>query len=221
MMAAVLVVAGLAVGLAVGLGGSHATTTSASSAPSAASSSVTPTVSATPITSAFPKAPPFDFHVLKSSPVRGSPRTRVKVVREGTRRAVRNIRDEMSRMYRLAFLDPADWRHDRYGPAFQLFTGDARETARKHVTLLTLGRDAGKRFSAVASAHGTLKIQVLLSRGGHPFTAVATADFRARAVRASGGTTLVHSLGSYFLRPSKHGWLIFGFQVHRKDHPVA
>ena len=27
--------------------------------------------------------------------------------------------------------------------------------------------------------------------------------------------------GSYFLRPSKHGWLIFGFQVRRKDHPAA
>ena len=159
--------------------------------------------------------------MLKFGPVRGSRRTGAKAVREGTRRAVHSIREDLDRMYRLAFLEPADWQHGRYGPAFRFFTGDARDSARRHTSLLTLGPDAGKRFSGVASAHGTLKIQVLLSRGGHPFTAVATADFRARAIRVSGGETVVHSLGSYFLRPSKHGWLIFGFQVRRKDHPAG
>jgi hypothetical protein len=218
-IAAVLVVAGLVVGLVLALGGGHGTTTGASPAPNRTTPTPTPTLR--PTAALPPRAPSFDFRVLKSTPVRGSSRTRIKKVRHTTRRAVQNIRDDLGRMYRLAFLVPADWQHDRYGPAFQLFAGTARSTARAHPTLLTLGPDAGKRFSRVASASGTLKIRVLLDRGGHPFTAVATADFRARAVRTAGGATLVHSLGSYFLRPSKHGWLIFGFQVRRKDHPAA
>src|SRR5207247_3224792 len=110
------------------------------------------------------------------------------------RRAVGNIRDELGRMYRLAFLVPADWRHDRYGPAYRFFAGDARVSARSHARLLTLGPDAGGRFDRVVSAHGTLKVQVLLDRGGHPFTAVARADFRARAARTGGGATLVRSI---------------------------
>jgi hypothetical protein len=167
------------------------------------------------------KAPEFAFRVLKFSPVRGSRHTRVKAVRDNTRRAVHNIRDDLGRMYRLAFLEPADWQHDRYGPALQVFAGDARTLARKHVTLLTLGPDAGKRYSNVASANGTLKVQVLLGKGGQPFTAVVTVDFRAKALKTSGGAMLVHSLGSYFLRPSKHGWLIVGFHVRRKDHPAG
>jgi hypothetical protein len=217
---AAVAVAGLVVGIVVGLGGHGERPRPVRRFP-AASPTVTPTPAATRSTSAPAKAPAFDFRVLKFTPVRGSPRTRVKVVRERTRGAVRHIRDELGRMYRLAFLDPADWQHDRYGRAFRFFAGEARTAALRHATLLTLGPDAGRRFERVASARGTLKIRVLLDRGGHPFTAVATADFRARAVRTAGGATLVHSLGSYFLRPSRHGWLIFGFQVHRKDRSAT
>ncbi len=220
-IAAGLAVAGLVVGLVIALGGHGQEPRAVPSVSEASPSSPAPTVTTHSTPSPLvPPVPSFHFRVAKFTPVKGSSRTPVAVVRRVTRRAVGNIRDGLERMYRLAFLVPADWQHDRYGPAFAFFSGDARTSARKHTSLLTLGPDAGRRFEAVASARGTLKIQVLLDRGGHPVTAVATVDFRAKAVRTAGGTTLVHSLGSYFLRPSKHGWLIDGFEVRRKDHPA-
>jgi len=217
---AVVAVAGLAVGLILALGGDGATP-----GPVAVSSGASPTVSPTPTIpiSPVPPAPPtpsFEFRLLKFAPVRGSTRTRLNVVREVTRRAVHNIRDELGRMYRLAFLDPAGWQQARYAPVFRFFAGDARTSARGHVRLLTLGPDAGRRFERVTVPGGSLKVKVLLDRGGHPVTAVANASFHARATELEGGMVLVRSEASYFLRPSKRGWLIFGFEVRRKDHPV-
>jgi len=215
---AILAAAGGVAGLVVALGG-HGELPRRIPALSATAPTATPAPSTTSSSPAPLTAPTFDFRVAKSAPVRGSSHTRVKVVRTRTRRAVRSIRVALTRMYRLAFLVPAAWQHDRYGPIYRFFAGDARASARSHTRLLTLGPDASRLFDRVVSAHGTLNVQVLLDRGGHPFTAVARADFRARAARTGGGTTMLRSIGSYFLRPSSHGWLIFGFQVHRKDRP--
>src|SRR5436190_255179 len=106
-LAAALIVVGLVAGLVLALGGNGTAPLPAASAPATTAGEPSAPVPS-PTTSAPVTAPEFAFRVLKFGPVRGSRRTGAKAVREGTRRAVHSIREDLDRMYRLAFLDPAD-----------------------------------------------------------------------------------------------------------------
>ncbi|MFN2545166.1 MAG: hypothetical protein ABR600_11460 [Actinomycetota bacterium] len=131
--------------------------------------------------------------------------------------AALHIEQTLDTLYLTGFLDPNTWVTGRYGGAWQLFTPDAVRTARTDDATLTLGPDAGRMYSAVRPHAGQLQVRVLMDRLGHPSTAVAVVSFSARALRKDGARGVIRSAGHYFLRPSSHGWLIYGYDVNRDD----
>ena len=122
----------------------------------------------------------------------------------------------MERVYTYGFLDRAAPSSRLLG----LFTGAARRQARRHPRTIALGYRA-RRLPALRQQHGTLRVRTLFSPQNHPVTSLAIARFRAIGRLRGGGRLLVRSLGTFFLRPSKHGWVIYGFQVRRHDRRKA
>src|SRR5205085_10395880 len=112
------------------------------------------------------------------------------------------------------------WRTAHYGDAWRLFSGSVAGTVRKEEATLTLGARAGSRFDSVIPRTGRAAVRVLMDRLGHPLTAVAAVTFAARGMQTNGGRRLIRSAGHYFLRPARHGWAIYAFDVTRSDQPI-
>jgi hypothetical protein len=142
-------------------------------------------------------------------------------VHRATQRTSTAIKRRFDALFRMTYVDPRRWRSAKYEKAFQtFFGGQVRPVAAERRQKLTLGPDAGTRFTAVREAVGLLRVNVLIGAGGGPVTALVRATFKERAVRTNGGTTLIVSDGTYYLQPSKHGWVIDAFQVGRHDHAL-
>jgi hypothetical protein len=118
----------------------------------------------------------------------------------------------------MAFINPRSWQRGDYRVALSVFGGHTRPLARKHLRILTLGLDAGRRFERVTSSRGRLKVNVLIAPNTAPATASVHAVFQERAVPKQGRATIIVSDGHYFVRPTKHGWVIEAFEVRRHDH---
>jgi hypothetical protein len=131
-----------------------------------------------------------------------------------------DIRDVLDRMYKLAFLDPINWKAGNYANVFGFFDiGAAAGRAKADANTLTLGPGAGGKFSDVQPAGGTLSVQVLVDKGGQPVSATASVVFRARATGTGGSGDIVVSKGQYFMHILEGGWSIFGYSVARDDRP--
>ena len=163
------------------------------------------------------ETPEFEFRLRGTEAIQTSPEEA-----EGSQAAAEAAADEialtMSRMYSLAYLDPANWRAGVYEPVLEFFAADARQSASEDGGALTLGPDAGQRFVEVLPQGGNLEVQVLLDPAGEPFTAVARTKFAARADGSDGTGTVVTSRGHYFLSIGDEGtWTIYAYKVKRSE----
>jgi hypothetical protein len=187
-----------------------------------ASGSGTPPVtsSVAPSASTESRPPPFRFRLVGIHP---SPTAKLRKpkARRIARHAAQRIRDRFDTLFRMAFVNPSAWRRGRYGLALRLFGGHVRPLAAKHLRILTLGLDAGRRFESVRYPRGQLKVNVLIAPNATPATASVHAVFQVHAVPKRGPVTLIVSDGHYFVRPGKHGWVIDAFEVRRKDHRAS
>ena len=132
------------------------------------------------------------------------------------RHAARNIRKTLTDLYVNGFVDPNSWRRGRFGELWSLFTKEALPQARAEVETLTIGSDANDLYEAVHPKGGVLKVRVLLDRGGHPSTAVASVDFFARGNTGERFVS-ISSAGQYFLRPQHNEWSIYAYELRRDD----
>lgn len=125
----------------------------------------------------------------------------------------------MDDLYTTAFLDPEAW--DDYGPVWELFDPNARDTAERSEAVLTLGPTASDTYERVTSPTGKVSVKVLMDRNDQPATAVAIVDFTAEAEGKDGTNTEIVSQGQYFLRRSGSAWTIYSFSVARDDQLVV
>ena len=127
----------------------------------------------------------------------------------------------VTRLYRDAFLDPANWRTGTYGSLLLAFAPAAKTQARKDVRVMTAGGGAGDAYDAITPRHSTIATTVLLDRSGRPAIVLASARFRALGRTIAGtSNTRFDSAGRFFFEHTGHGWKIVSFDVRRHDRPV-
>jgi hypothetical protein len=168
-----------------------------------------------------PQTPEFEFKLVSVTPVAGAEHTKGDPDAVA-KKAGDGIRLVLDRMYALAFLDPNDWKNGNYASVFGFFDrGAAAKRAEADVSTLTLGTDAGRRFSDVQPAGGTLSVRVLVDEAGIPVSASAAVQFKARATGSQGPSELVSSTGYYFMHILEGGWTIFAYSISRDDKTIS
>ena len=167
------------------------------------------------------QTPPFAFRLVGASAIPGMPHAKADVLRPAATKAGREIRTVLNRMFALAFLDPVNWKNGDYENVFGFFDlGAAQRRATADVETLTLGKDAGDRFTDVRPAQGVLRVRVLLDPKGNPTFATAITVFKARATSRKGPSRLIVAKGQFFMHILEGGWTISAYDVTRGDHPV-
>jgi len=175
------------------------------------------------------RTPPFRFAIGRSGayptaaikirrPVRTDPVLRLRgASKVASRRAIASI----TRLYRGAFLDPADWRTGTYGSLWRDFASAARARARRDVRVLTAGAAAGDAYVAIVPRRSLISTTVLLDRKGKPVMVVASARFRALGRRVTGSSnTRFDSSGRFFFERVGGSWRIVSYDVRRSDERV-
>jgi hypothetical protein len=131
--------------------------------------------------------------------------------------AANDVKDALAQFYEQAFLTKDNWSQADYAAAWASIVPESRAAAQRDVDLLTLGKDAPSTYSSVAFGSGDVSVQVLLDENAQPKSAIASVHFNAEAKQKDGGSTAVRSVGRYFLRPEGDKWMIYGYQIRRKD----
>lgn len=158
----------------------------------------------------------FDLRKVRAVPV--GDRSAAQLQDEADQ-AAEAVKATMDRLYVAAFVDEDAW--GSYDDAFALFQGPAVDGAREDVDALTLGATAADDYEGVADPAGTLEVTVLTNERDAAVTAIALVRFHADAELSAGGSSRVTSEGSFFLRPTDDGWLIFGYRVDREAEAAA
>jgi hypothetical protein len=127
----------------------------------------------------------------------------------------------VSRLYTEAFLDSANWGTAQYESVWSLFDEGAAEAGRADLEVLTAGSAASDRFTRIDPIAGEIAVTLLLDDTGEPSIAVASVTFEARATAVDGQVTDLISSGSYFLRSTPQGWMVFSFRVDRDDRDAS
>jgi hypothetical protein len=167
------------------------------------------------------ETPAFAFKLLGAQAIPGMPHAKPDVLRAASTKAGNEIKTVLDRMFALAFLDPQNWKKGNYDNVFGFFDlGAAQARAKADVAALTLGTDAGNRFSDVRPSQGVLRVRVLLDQHASPTFATAIVVFKATATGKDGSKELVVSQGQYFMHILEGGWTINAYEVTRGDHPV-
>ena len=163
--------------------------------------------------------PEFAFKLEKTLPlsVNEGSKSEPSVAAEDVATAVVPV---MNELYREAFLNPGDWKHNSYDSVWALFDESAAAQAQTDVDVLTAGTAAGDSYDSVIPDSGRLTIKVLLDKKDQPATAVAIVTFKAEAAGVDGQNTLMNSSGQYFLREIDGGWLVYSYKVVRDDEIV-
>ena len=165
---------------------------------------------------ASPVPAAFRFHVTHRGVVRVGELSRRD--RRIAARATAAVRSVITDLYVSSFLDPAAWGSGDYGDVLALFGRGAQDEARRRLSVLTAGVDAGDRFDQIVARPATLGLQLMTDRGGATILISATARFRAVA-RGEDEARSLRSDGRFVLERIDGRWRIVGFDVTRSDRP--
>ncbi len=156
-----------------------------------------------------------NFHLKQVTPTTiGNPGSKTDA---SSQKAATDVKDALAQFYEQAFLTKDNWSQADYAAAWASLVPESRAAAQRDVDLLTLGKDAPSTYSSVAFDSGDVSVQVLLDENAQPKSAIASVHFNAEAKQKDGGSTAVRSVGRYLLRPEGDKWMIYGYQVRRKD----
>jgi hypothetical protein len=160
-------------------------------------------------------APTIDFRLKQVTPTTiGNPPAQTG---ESSQKAANDVTKALAQFYEQAFLTKDNWDQADYAAAWASVVPESRAAAQRDVDLLTLGKDAPSTYSSVAFGTGDVSVQVLLDDNAQPKSAIASVHFNANAKEKNGSTRAVRSVGRYFLRPEGDKWMIYGYQIRRKD----
>lgn len=133
--------------------------------------------------------------------------------------AAEAVKATMDELYFDAYVDRDAW--GSYDAAYALFQEPAAGSAEADADVLTLGTTAPAAYQAISRPEGTLSVVVLTNDRNVAVSAIAKVSFHADAELKGGGTTLIRSSGSFFLRPAEDGWLIFAYRVDRDEEAAS
>ena len=167
----------------------------------------------TPGGSGASSAPPVGDFSFTVREVKVVPTGKTAGVNQQAHTAAKSIERTMDALYFTGYLDPSAWQSGNYDDAWKLFAQQAQAQARKDAPTLTLGSDAGSKYSTVGEGPNTAFVKVLMDPAGHPTTAVVKVRFTAKGTGKDGTTSLITSSGDYFLIPGSGGWKITGYDV--------
>jgi hypothetical protein len=143
-------------------------------------------------------------------PLRGAPK-------DASNRAIAAV----TRLYRGAFLDPANWQSGSYGSLLREFARTAKAQAGKDIRVLTAGPAAGDAYVAIAPRPSKVTTTVLLDRTGKPAIVFATTSFRALGRTITGSSnTRFDSAGRFFFERVGGSWKIVSYDVRRRDAEI-
>jgi len=156
--------------------------------------------------------------IRSRKPVRTDPLLRLG---EASKLASKHAIASITRLYRSAFLDPANWRDGTYESLWRDFARAARAQARKDVRVLTAGATAGEAYDAIVPRPSAINTRVLLDRKGKPAMVLVSARFRALGRRVAGSSnTRFDSAGRFFFQHVGGSWKIVSYDVRRSDQRV-
>jgi hypothetical protein len=135
------------------------------------------------------------------------------------RRAAGRIETVLNGLYTVTFADKGYW--GDYGDAWGFFEENAAEGAEADVDVLTLGAEANDVYDTITPEDTTLTITVLTNERARPISAIAEVAFAASTALGDGTATTVVSEGSYFLRPTEDGWVIYAYRVARDEDAAS
>jgi len=171
----------------------------------------TPTPSPSPTKHRPPPRARFELKRLPS--VSGSRHPKQRKVRARAKTAALHIEHVIENVYTYAFLDrtrPAWW-------LLRQFAAVARHQFRIRPRTDTISPFGGQLKDGLHQLHSTLKVRTLFAPNNHPASAIAVVYFQATGRLRTGTRLVVRSRGTFFLKPGKHGWRIYGFEVQRRD----
>ncbi|HEX9376174.1 MAG TPA: hypothetical protein VGB19_08050 [Actinomycetota bacterium] len=169
-----------------------------------------------PLPSPGEQTPEFHFKLRSTKVI---PVVTGKKKSSGAKDDVAEVKDRLSTMYALAFLDPTRWQPGDYETVYGFFSlGDTAASAKRDTEVLTLGANAGDTFESVKPKYGALVVRVLTDKTGVPFTISAKADFTAIGDQKNGKTMVIKSHATYILQSGEGGWVIVGYKAKRTDH---
>ncbi|MGE5225582.1 MAG: hypothetical protein ACM3OO_01775 [Planctomycetaceae bacterium] len=116
-----------------------------------------------------------------------------------------------------AFLDPANWQTGDYQGAFATFTPHAAAEATKRTEVLTAGAGAGDVFTTIEPKKGDVGVQVLVDRGGNPYSAIGVVTFAAEGTRKDGSGVTMLTKGQFTLQHLDGAWKVVAFEVGRRN----
>jgi hypothetical protein len=161
-------------------------------------------------------APPVGNFAFTVREVKVVPTGKTAGVKQQANTAAKSIERTMDALYFTGYLDPSAWQSGNYDEAWKLFAQQAQAQARQDEPTLTLGSDAGSKYSAMGEGPNTAFVKVLMDPAGHASTAVVTVKFTAKGTGKDGTKALITSSGDYFLIPGSGGWRITGYDVKQR-----
>jgi hypothetical protein len=170
-----------------------------------------------PVVTPPASVPKFDFSIKQTEtfPTNATDPGKLQSATDSTAKAVAA---RLSDMYQWAFLDPGNRSDGSYDEVWRYFTPTIAPKAQQDEETLTLGPNAGDKYSDVQPGRGAMQVKVLTDKKNKPTTAVAIVKFTAHTTGTDDAATTIVSDGQYFLQPASGGWHISGYKVLRKDH---
>lgn len=131
------------------------------------------------------------------------------------RRPAHAIRRTMTDLYRIGFVDPAQWHGGTFPALFPLFAGKARAHVRRDLQELTVGREAGS-LDAVRPSPARLGVRFLVGERRHPVVAVAHVRFAGVGLEGA-RRRRIRQDASYTLRKLRGAWRIVAYDVRSRS----
>ena len=167
---------------------------------------------AVPVSPAPESATPIPVHEL-SMTLRGVDAHGVegRISRSDLVEPTRAVRDTMSELYTIGFVDPVRWQAGEFPSLFRLFAGPVRDQASRDIADLTLGPVA-RDVDAVQPRRALLDLRFLADGKARPLVAVADVRFAGIAQAGDTRAPVTHE-GEYVLRRVNGEWRVVSYDV--------
>jgi LCP family protein required for cell wall assembly len=132
--------------------------------------------------------------------------------------AARAVRETMTRLYSIGFVDPGLWSGGRFPALPDLFAPSARSQVHRDLADLSLGRTA-RTLTSVEPTTARLDLAFLTDAKARPVTAFADMRFEGIGQADDGVEVSIEQSGHYVVKRTNAGWSIVGYRVQARVPP--
>jgi len=128
------------------------------------------------------------------------------------------VRQVITRLYGIGFVDPERWGGGRFPTLPDVFSSSSRREVRHDLSELSLGRTA-RTLTAFDPTTARLELSFLADAHARPFTAFARVRFAGDGIADGGVRVPVRQGGRFVLKRLGGGWTIVGYHVDARVPP--